>query len=158
MQLVFKFMSTPARRFCPVSITNDALIVNNSRTHCLQSAISKVNIINGISETIFSKVKKVKAIEASLKTGFSGSADTRITKSQVLKEDLLNSLSCGTLGDTSLYHRQQLPLKLDYNKKMCIPEYWARAVILVRTNSLAPGISGVSSLTIQASGDLEISP
>ena len=83
-----------------------------------------------------------------LNTGFGGSADTRTTKSQCLKFDLLNSLLYGMLGDTILDTQWMASLPLDHREKMSMPESWARAAMLVRINSLAHGVSGVMLSTV----------
>ena len=70
-------------------------------------------------------------------TGFGGSADTRTTKSESLKHDLLNSLLNGMLGDATPTARLTAFLPLDHKERMSMPESWARAAMLIRINSLA---------------------
>ena len=81
-------------------------------------------------------------------TGFGGSADTRTTKSESLKNDLLTSLLYGMLGDTTPNAHRTAFLPLDHKEKMTMPESWARAAMLVRINSLAHGASGVLLSTV----------
>ncbi len=86
--------------------------------------------------------------ELGINTGFGGSADTRTTKSEVLKHDLLNSLLYGMLGDATTNARRTASLPSGHKEKMSMPESWARAAMLVRTNSLAQGASGVLPSTV----------
>lgn len=86
--------------------------------------------------------------ELGLNTGFGGSADTRTTKSEVLKHDLLNSLLYGMLGNITPSGHRTTSLPLDHEERMAMPESWARAAMLVRVNSLAHGASGVLLSTI----------
>lgn len=81
-------------------------------------------------------------------TGFGGSADTRTSKSEGLKKDLLNSLPYGMLGDATPNARQTVSLPPDHKERMSMPESWARAAMLVRINSLAHGASGVLLSTV----------
>ena len=83
-----------------------------------------------------------------LNTGFGGSADTRTTKSELLKQDLLNGLLYGMLGDGTPYAQDSALLPLDHSERMHMPESWVRAAILVRINSLAHGASGVLPSTV----------
>ena len=78
-------------------------------------------------------------------TSFGGSADTKTTRSKGLKHDLLSSLLYGILGDATLYSRRIASLPLDHKERMSMPESRARAVLLVRINSLAHGASGSCS-------------
>ena len=82
---------------------------------------------------------------AGLNTGFGGSADTRTTKSEALKQDLLSGLLYGMLGDGA---QGTAFLPLDHKERMSMPESWARAAMLVRVNSLAHGASGVLPSTV----------
>lgn len=86
--------------------------------------------------------------ELGVNTGFGGSADTRTTKSEGLKQDLLNGLLYGMLGDANPNARRTASLPMDHKERMSMPESWARAAMLVRINSLAHGASGVLLSTV----------
>ncbi len=98
-----------------------------------------------------------------INTGFGGSADTRTKASDKLKEDLLSVLHYGILAETTASqgcldhdkdsHETDLlkpVLRLTHKFATVMPESWIRASILVRLNSLAHGVSGITPPTIEA--------
>lgn len=92
---------------------------------------------------------RVRLTASGVNTGFGGSANTRTTKSQSLKQDLLNGLLYGMLGDRPSTTKLKTFLPLDHTIRMSMPESWARAAILIRINSLSQGASGVLLSTVQ---------
>lgn len=98
-----------------------------------------------------------------INTGFGGSADTRTKASDKLEEDLLSVLHYGILAETTASqgcldhdkdsHETDLlkpVLRLTHEFATVMPESWIRASILVRLNSLAHGVSGITPPTIEA--------
>ena len=85
-------------------------------------------------------------------TGFGGSANTRTSEVDMLQRNLINFLNCGILPSAedvltqgSIAHSifQRALTNEDAAATTCLPESWVRASLLVRTNSLASGNSGV---------------
>ncbi|KAL8811349.1 MAG: hypothetical protein Q9200_001876 [Gallowayella weberi] len=102
-------------------------------------------------------------IISGINIGFGGSADTRTKAVDKLKEDLLSGLQYGIIVDAATtkpdhHHGQEfegegfavpaLPLRHVVNTVM--PEFWVRASLLIRVNSLAHGVSGVTPPTVEA--------
>ena len=87
-------------------------------------------------------------------TGFGGSANTRTQGIELLQRALLRELHHGVLADPKSSVRENyatepaLPLD-DAMATTSMPESWVRAYMLVRLNSLASGVSGVKSSTIE---------
>ena len=100
-------------------------------------------------------------------TGFGGSADTRTLRVDELQSTLIRELHSGILASSSVTedsalkskkrptvsHGIFLPLDRalplgDENAATIMPEAWVRASILIRTNSLASGYSGVRPILI----------
>ncbi|KAL6720046.1 hypothetical protein ACLMJK_001967 [Lecanora helva] len=89
-------------------------------------------------------------------TGFGGSANTHTNKVEKLQRNLINFLNCGILpakvtnsdvdpastGSPDFPFATALPNE-DLLASSVLPESWVRGTILVRTNSLASGNSGV---------------
>ncbi|KAL8658976.1 MAG: hypothetical protein Q9202_007336 [Teloschistes flavicans] len=134
--------------------------------------VSRYNVPVEISEETYhlidhsAKAFEVKAASAEviygINTGFGGSADTRTKATAKLKEDLLNLLQYGivakaesTIADTDDGKSDQeggfsiLALPLNHGTSTVMPESWIRASILVRLNSLAYGVSGVTASTVE---------
>lgn len=97
-----------------------------------------------------------------IKTGFGGSANTRTKAAIKLKEDLLSGLQYGiiskansTVAETDYGKNDQeggvsrLALPLNHRTSTVMPESWVRASILVRLNSFAHGVSGVTASTVE---------
>ncbi|KAG7007616.1 phenylalanine aminomutase (L-beta-phenylalanine forming) [Physcia stellaris] len=101
-------------------------------------------------------------------TGFGGSADTRTDDTYGLQRSLLEMLQYGIVDLPSQDNRQAsdsehtldnrffaraLP-NTDPSSSTCMPEAWVRASMVVRTNSLASGNSGVRPELIYCIADL----
>ncbi|KAL9029562.1 MAG: hypothetical protein Q9196_002210 [Gyalolechia fulgens] len=106
---------------------------------------------------------------AGVNTGFGGSADTRTEKIEELQDVLVRELQSGILTipsapdnngpgvgkaresrDDSSLARPHLGYSLPAsNDDTCMPEPWVKAAMLIRTNSLASGYSGVRPVLIE---------
>ncbi|KAL8937539.1 MAG: hypothetical protein Q9216_004381 [Gyalolechia sp. 2 TL-2023] len=102
-------------------------------------------------------------------TGFGGSADTRTEQIEELQDVLVRELQSGilttppnpdisgqglgkareTLDDTSPAGTPLSNSLAGSNDGTCMPETWVKAAMLIRTNSLASGYSGVRPVLIQ---------
>lgn len=84
-------------------------------------------------------------------TGFGASADTRTQKEEELQAVLIRELHVGVLskprenGDAA---KGAAP-SLNDSSSNAMPESWARAAIVLRTNSLASGHSGVRPILVE---------
>ncbi|RDL36930.1 uncharacterized protein BP5553_04363 [Venustampulla echinocandica] len=125
-------------------------------TNALASSLKEGRIIYGVN------------------TGFGGSADTRTQKVEELQRILIRELHYGILSsstpeihrnpiqesksvDDESYIRDLLKRGLPMEDPVattCMQEAWVRAAILVRTNSLASGHSGVRPILVQRMVDL----
>ena len=104
---------------------------------------------------------------AGVNTGFGGSADARTNQVNELQSTLIRELQSGILASSSatednvlrskkgprtsngtfLPSERALPLG-DENAATIMPEAWVRASMLIRTNSLARGYSGVRPVLV----------
>ncbi|KAI9842791.1 MAG: hypothetical protein M1837_006894 [Sclerophora amabilis] len=96
-------------------------------------------------------------------TGFGGSADTRTQATVEIQRGLLRALHYGVVADpasaetqkelsspgelSTLLRGRAIPLA-DPVAATCMPESWVRASMLIRSNSLASGVSGISPVII----------
>lgn len=104
-----------------------------------------------------------------MNTGFGGSADTRVRGVDTVQNTIIKELHVGVLADPATSNDlqrvmnskvlgrwselQSLSLE-DPNTSTCMPESWVRAAIVIRSNSLASGHSGVRPVLIQRMLDL----
>ena len=96
---------------------------------------------------------------AGVNTGFGGSANTRTQGVEVLQRALLRELHHGVLVDPKSSvradHATETALPLDDTMATTsMPESWVRASMLIRLNSLASGVSGIRSSTIETLAQL----
>lgn len=100
-------------------------------------------------------------------TGFGGSADIRTQKIDELQDVLVRELRAGILNTPPQYEPNEpseskingfdvsnrsshIEISHDSsNDRTCMPETWVKAAMLVRTNSLASGYSGVRPVLIE---------
>ncbi|MCJ1476316.1 hypothetical protein MMC13_004982 [Lambiella insularis] len=109
-------------------------------------------------------------LDAGVNTGFGGSADTRTDETKKLQRTLISFLNCGILAPEALPIRNgtnrsshahsvhsHLISALPNEDPMAatfMPEPWVRASLLVRSNSLIMGNSGVRSELVKSLAEL----